>query len=76
MYAEMICREQLDDMPNHAELNFWLGAALAAQGKKEEAVAAYEVAIRSNHDHFFALCNLGGLLTNMGRYGEAERLLK
>jgi tetratricopeptide (TPR) repeat protein len=76
VYAEMLCREVLSDNPIHAELNFLLASGLVMQGKIDDAIAAYQVCIRSKHDHFGALCSLGAILVDLGRAVEAEPLLK
>ena len=48
-----------------------LGVTLREQGNLEQAVAAYERALRLKPDHIEAHCNLGIVLKEQGRLDEA-----
>ena len=58
----------------NAHLN--LGNALYGQGRYEEAIAAYRVAIQRRPDYFKAHSSLGASLYQLGRYKEAEKHLR
>jgi Flp pilus assembly protein TadD len=49
-----------------------LGDALAARGRLDEALAAYEEAVRLDPDHADALCNLGSVRLTRGDLAGAE----
>ena len=57
--------------PDYAEAHINLGIALQAQGKPEEAIAAYRAAIRLKPDFAEAHNNLGLALTDQGKLEEA-----
>ncbi|HWE38079.1 MAG TPA: tetratricopeptide repeat protein [Isosphaeraceae bacterium] len=48
-----------------------LGAALASEGREDEAMAEYEAAVRLNPDHAMARFSLGTHLFRLGRLDEA-----
>ncbi len=62
--------------PAYPEAHFNLGNALAALGRRDEALAAYREAVRLRPDYAEALGNLGLALTEARRPGEAAVLLR
>jgi tetratricopeptide (TPR) repeat protein len=64
--------QMLSIKPDLPEIYNNLGHALAALGKPEAAVLAYECAVELKSDHPKALCNWGLALAEMGRSNEAE----
>ncbi|MBI4004072.1 MAG: tetratricopeptide repeat protein [Candidatus Omnitrophica bacterium] len=57
--------------PQNARAHNYLGAALADQGRFEEAIVHYQEAIRLKPGHAFAHNNLGLVLFQLGRVPEA-----
>jgi len=56
---------------DHAEAHYNLGIALVAEGKNEEAISHYKMAIKLNPDFADAYNNLGGVLFNANMTEEA-----
>lgn len=75
--AERRCREALRLNPAFADAHNNLARALAAVGKRDEAIAEYLLAIKHSHDNALFRYNLGSLLQSIpGRLDEAERCYK
>lgn len=57
-----------------------LGRALQAQGRIQDALAEYLVAVEHDRNHYEAVSNIGGIYQRLGRYDEAvqwfERALR
>lgn len=53
-----------------------LGAALAAQGRVDEAIREYAIAVEQRPDYVKALCNLASNLGRQGKTDEAMRYLR
>jgi len=66
----------LDAKPHDPTAAFNLGVALEDQGRRVDAVAAYEQALGSDPRCADAHYNLGCLLEKMGRHTQALRHLK
>jgi tetratricopeptide (TPR) repeat protein len=62
--------------PHYVPARINLGNVLRAQGKLEEAVAAYRDALAAQPYDNNALANLGGVLTELGRVAEANEVLQ
>ncbi|MFQ6037237.1 MAG: tetratricopeptide repeat protein, partial [Candidatus Aminicenantales bacterium] len=69
--AEKVARRLLSLSPTLAVHHHWLGYALAAQGRFEEAITACEKALSLDAQHPYALPNMAHLLVAVGRAGEA-----
>jgi len=69
--VELSCRKLLDTVPNSVIVLNILGSALQGQGKFEEAVAAFDDAIRARPDFAEAHGNRGNALKGLGRLEEA-----
>ncbi len=69
--AEKAYRSATLTAPEWGEPYRWLGAVLESQGRKEEAVGAYQQAIRLLPDDPRPLIALGRLQTTYGHYAEA-----
>lgn len=65
-------RRILSIHPGFADIHNNLGHALAALGKPETAIAAFQAAIELNADNPEAFCNWGLALAELGRIDEAE----
>ena len=57
--------------PNFASIHYNLGIALVAEGKNEEAISHYKMAIKIKPDYAEVHYNLGNTLLNKGRTSEA-----
>jgi len=57
--------------PNFASIHYNLGIALVAEGKNEEAISHYKMAIKINPDYAQAHYNLGNALVAEGKIEEA-----
>src|SRR5205823_10486987 len=66
------CRKILALDPGHAEAHNNLGTLLAAEGKRDEAIAAYRQAIRFNPRLAMAEVNLGAMLAADRQHAEAR----
>jgi cytochrome c-type biogenesis protein CcmH/NrfG len=64
-------RDKLKESPNDPELHYQLGNALYDQGRREEAAASYEKAIKIKPDYVKALVNLGVVLNESSKSEEA-----
>jgi len=69
--AEKVARRLVNLSPMLAVHHHWLGYALAAQGKFEEAISAYEKALALDAQHSYALPNMAHLLVAVGRAAES-----
>ena len=69
--AEQVYRSILAAEPGHAEAYNNLGAALAAQGKLDEAAARFRRAIELRPEYGEAHNNLGNALRDQGKVDEA-----
>jgi Flp pilus assembly protein TadD len=69
--AALICRQVLARFPNNPQALYALGVSQAQLGQMEDAIAAYEEAIRQKPDFFEAHSNLGTILGIRGRTTEA-----
>jgi tetratricopeptide (TPR) repeat protein len=69
--AESGLRQALRLQPS-PETHYYLGNTLMAQNRLDEAVAAFQAALRLQPQLAEAHCNLGDALQNQGRYHEAE----
>lgn len=74
--AEKAYRSATLTAPEWGEPYHWLGAVLGSQGRTEEAVEAYQQAIRLLPTDPRPLIALGHLQTTCGHYAEAIRLLE
>src|SRR5262249_20759806 len=61
-----VLAEDVRRKPDHATSHYNLGLALAGKGRREEAMAAYRLAIRHNYPGPEAHLNLGHLLREKG----------
>lgn len=71
--AERLLREMIRSRPDAADLYYNLGNNLSRQGRNDEALAAWAVALEKNPDHVAALINSSIVLAQSGNLGEAER---
>ncbi len=71
--AERLAREVIAAQPQHAEGYLVLGRSLEAQGRTEDAVAAYEEAARLNPNETGSLLALARISEAEGRLEDAER---
>jgi Flp pilus assembly protein TadD len=69
--AEQLYRQALRYDPNNVEAHNNLGNALLSQGKVEEAVAHWQVALTIRPEAIEARVNIGGALVHLGRLQEA-----
>jgi len=69
--AEKVARRLVNLSPMLAVHHHWLGYALAAQGKFEEAISAYKKALALDAQHPYALPNMAHLLVAVGRAAES-----
>ena len=69
--AESGLRQALRLQPS-PEAHYYLGNTLMAQNRLDEAVAAFQAALRLQPQLAEAHCNLGDALQNQERYHEAE----
>ncbi len=69
--AERCCRQALAVRPS-AEAYYYLGNALAAQDKLDEAAVNFGKALQRRPDLAEAHCNLGDILQKQERFAEAE----
>lgn len=72
--AETACREAISIQKNNAPAHFLLGLALAAQNRKQEAIAPYQEAIRLQSNFLLAMGSLGQLYFELGNYTESEKI--
>jgi Tfp pilus assembly protein PilF/NAD-dependent dihydropyrimidine dehydrogenase PreA subunit len=70
--AEAHVRAALADQPDWAQLHHLLGVTLRAQGKTDEAVAAFEAALDRQPELHDAGIDLGVTLMQAGRFADAE----
>lgn len=73
-FAEAIKRYNriLSLQPDLPEIYFLFGHALAALGKPEAAILAFQCAVELNPNNPKALCNWGLALADLGRFSDAE----
>lgn len=69
--TERACRQMLQDYPESVLVSNVLGSALQAQGKFEDAVEAFDDAIRLMPDFAEAHSNRGNALKGLGRLQES-----
>ena len=69
--TEQICREMLDAFPDSYMLLNVLGAAVQAQGRIEEAIAAFDRMLRLNPDFAEGYYNRGVAFSELGQTQEA-----
>jgi tetratricopeptide (TPR) repeat protein len=69
--AERIYRQILAANPRQADVHFNLGNILQAQGRLDDAVASYRLAVLLQPEFPAAFNNLGNALRQLGRLGEA-----
>ena len=74
--GETLNRHIIAHNPQARSAHLNLGNALHRQGRYEEAVAAYRVAIQRRPDYFKAHSSLGASLYQLGRYKESEKHLR
>jgi predicted O-linked N-acetylglucosamine transferase (SPINDLY family) len=74
--AEASLRRETQAWPESANAHNTLGTVLAAQERREEALAAFEVALRLDPAHAEANVNAGIALHALGRHEEALALLE
>ncbi len=74
--AERLCRQALQSDPNSPAAHFFLGRALQALGRNDEAAASYGESLRLNPASAAAHNNLGDVLNELGRPAEAEAALR
>ena len=70
-HAEQAFRHETQAYPDYANAHNALGAALASQGREEEALAAFAAAARLEPGHAEANNNAGSALRALGRPEEA-----
>ncbi len=68
--AEDKLRRALELLPQDSDALFSLGALLSSQGRKDEALEAYQASLRINADDHELCYNLGVQLGDRGRYDE------
>ena len=71
--AERWARKVIAAQPHHAEGYLVLGEALESQGRTQDAVAAYEEAVRINPNETASLVALAQISEAAGQLDEAER---
>ena len=71
--AERLLREMIRSRPDAADLYYNLGNNLSRQGRNDEALAAWAIALEKNPGHVAALINSSIVLAQSGSLGEAER---
>jgi Flp pilus assembly protein TadD len=59
--------------PNSPEIHNNLGNALLAQGRTEEAISHFRLAVKYRPDFAEAYFNLGSAFQSQGRFDEAEK---
>lgn len=69
--AETAARALLERLPEAAETTFLLAYSVHQQGRLEEAIGHYELALRYAPSHPSALNNLGSILRQLGRPEDA-----
>lgn len=74
--AEASLRRETQAYPESANAHNTLGSVLAAQGRNEEALAAFMAALRADASHAEANANAGNALHAVGRDQEALALLQ
>jgi predicted O-linked N-acetylglucosamine transferase (SPINDLY family) len=74
--AEAALRREIFAFPDYASAHNTLGAVLAAQGRKQEALDALLTALRADPCHAEAAANAGAALHELGRDAEALPLLR
>jgi tetratricopeptide (TPR) repeat protein len=74
--AEMQAREILKHQPDNAQALFYLGVALAAIGKHDEAAQYLARAVEADPANYDAWYNLGNVSFEEGRYEEAITQLR
>jgi len=71
--CESALREGLQRIPGHVELQNDLGACLAAAGRYDEALAAYDAVLAVDPAHYKARYNRGTVCLRLGRWAEGWR---
>jgi TolB-like protein/predicted Zn-dependent protease len=74
--AEAILRDVLAQDPNMSDALNWLGNALVAQGRRDEALAVWERAVRIDPLHPAIAGNLANELVSRGQEREALQILE
>ena len=74
--AEKEFRRVLESSPNHAPAKNFLGTALSAQGRLNEAERTFREAISLDPLRTVAWYNMGRVLVGLGRYKEAEEAFR
>jgi len=74
--AEAILRDVLAQDPNMSDALNWLGNSLLAQGRRDEALAVWERAVRIDPLHPAIAGNLANELVSRGREREALQILE
>ena len=74
--AEREYRRAVELNPNYANAHYWYGQLCMAQGRWEEAFAAFRLALELEPLSLNINANYGGLLKNARRYDEAVAHLK
>ena len=69
-------RALVERQPENEMFRFSLAQALAAEGRREEAVPHYEFCVAKKRDWMMARILLGKLLLQLGRRAEAKPLLE
>ncbi|MBT8081667.1 MAG: sulfotransferase [Gammaproteobacteria bacterium] len=69
--AEKSCRRLLGEFPQSALVNNLLGSTLQSQGRFDEAVKAFDEAIRARPDFAEAYSNRGNALKGLGRFADS-----
>lgn len=68
---ETLWRDTIAKNPSAWLAHYNLGVTLASKGRLEEAIAAYESALRLKHEYADAMVNLGMALAQQGKLDEA-----
>ncbi|MFY9560175.1 MAG: tetratricopeptide repeat protein [Terriglobales bacterium] len=71
--AEPLLRRLASERPDDAGIHLQLGRALAAQGKKEEAIAEIQIAVKLSPSDAEAQRDLADLLVQSGKLADAEK---
>jgi TolB-like protein/Flp pilus assembly protein TadD len=74
--AEAIFSDSLQDFPDNTNLLHWMSHTLSWQGRQEEGLALARHALDVEPDSHLMQMNVAYILTDAGRYEEAQRIAR
>ena len=74
--AEQICRRALADVPNHLEINIFLGSLYMESGRSTDAEQVFGKAMQTNPSSLGAIFGRAAALQSLSRHSEAAELLE